>query len=477
MKGKKLVGLTSRICKRLVLFIDTNIIFQCKPLDQLVWTSFGYKEILLIIPRQVLAEVDKGKRSSNNRISKRAKDFSSAILSNLDQIEEVFCVKEKSPQISITVTSGLPFGESPPITLNLNIPDNHITFEMILYQNAHPEIEIGLLTGDSLLRITAKQHGFKVFDIPKDWFLPPEPDENNKKIAQLEEKIKQLENDSPSISFELELEGKPLEEGEYIEIPFKEFSPLSDDEVESLITVAKNRFPLKDFNVDPSWQRLGMIWGLIPPDNVIQNYQNKEYPEWIQSLKKYLENIHRYLMDQNNLIEFDLLLMNKGFSHANSTILEILANGNIVLVSEKPVGPNIPIPPKPPLKYIQDLARSPGLNVNLRSFLPPSLGPSRQRDPYKFYWYSEKPTGPQEKWKFSCKEFRHQQEPERFTIRVQTKPDSHKRSGLIIFKVSASNLPNIASSQIQIKIKVAETIGNTLGCAKEQIDTLEFPSE
>lgn len=471
-----MVGLRSKICERIVLFIDTNIIFQCKPLDQLVWNSFGYKKILLIIPRQVLEEVDKGKRSPNNRISKRAKGFSSAILRNLDQIEEVFCVKEKNPQISITVTSGLPFSESPPITLNLNIPDNRITFEMILYKNAHPEIEIGLLTGDFQLRITAKQHGFKVFDIPEDWFLPPEPDENIKKIAQLEEKIKKLENNSPSILFEFELEGKPLER-ENIEIPFKEFPPLSDIEVKSLITVAKNRFPLKDFNVDPSRQSLGMIWGLRPPDNVIQNYQNKEYPEWIQSLKKYLENIHRYLMVQNNLLEFDLLLMNKGFSHANGTILEILATGNIVLVSEKPVDPNIPIPPKPPLTSLQDLASSPFLDVYRRSFMPPSWGPSMRKDSYQFYWYPDKPLGPQEKWKFSCKEFRHQQEPERFPIRVQTIPDSHKKSGLIIFKVSASNLPNTASRQIQIKIKVAETIGNTLECAKEQIDTLEFPSE
>ena len=458
--------------EKLVLFIDTNLIFQCKPLEELDWNLLDYQEILLLVPRKVLEEVDKGKRSPNNRISKRAKNFSSTILNNLSSIDDGLCFQKENPKVSITVTQGLPFSESPPKTLNLEIPDHYIAFEMILYQNAHSDIKIGLLTGDIPLRITARQHEFEVYDIPEDWFLPPEPDERDRQIGQLKEQIKRLEGNSPSIAFGLELEGKFLD-SQNVEVPFQAFPPLSDEEIESLISTATTRFSLKKIKENP--ERIFYPMGMRPIESEIEKFETEEFPTWIQTLREHLKKIHIFLTVKNSSCIFGLLVSNKGFSHATRAILEVSAQGDVELISEDPDIPKIPPPPKPPsMQSLYKALRPDFFYKQLPSLHSQYFKSIQPRDPYKFYCDNLESDDSDDIRKFSCKELRHQQDPEKIIIRIQIKPDSQHRSGLLTYKLSAQNLPIPVREQVPLKI--SKSIGNTFECAKKQIRALGFPT-
>ena len=99
----------------------------------------------------------------------------------------------------------------------------------------------------------------------------------------------------------------------------------------------------------------------------------------------------------------------------------------------------------------------------------------QKKDPHKFYFYPSEEKNQKEFWRFLCKEFMHQQDPEKINIRVQVKIDSQQKSSLISYKVSARNLPIPVQDQIQVKIH--QSIGDTLKYAKEEISKLTFISE
>ncbi|WP_027143767.1 hypothetical protein [Mesorhizobium sp. WSM3626] len=53
------------------LVADTNLFFECKPLDQLPWQELGYDPIVILLAKPVLDEIDKHK-NANSRTRDRA---------------------------------------------------------------------------------------------------------------------------------------------------------------------------------------------------------------------------------------------------------------------------------------------------------------------------------------------------------------------------------------------------------------------
>ena len=64
----------------LVFIVDTNLFLQFRDLQELPWGDLSDEEdILLLIPQQVIRELDKLKYDVNKRRSKRARQASSFI--------------------------------------------------------------------------------------------------------------------------------------------------------------------------------------------------------------------------------------------------------------------------------------------------------------------------------------------------------------------------------------------------------------
>jgi predicted ribonuclease YlaK len=62
------------------LFPDTNVLVQCRPLDQIDWSGWkDFDEVHLVISRPVQAEIDDQKNKGGDRLAKRARAASSKI--------------------------------------------------------------------------------------------------------------------------------------------------------------------------------------------------------------------------------------------------------------------------------------------------------------------------------------------------------------------------------------------------------------
>lgn len=452
---------------KLILFVDTNLFLQCKPLEEINWNDFGdFREINIIIPIQVLREIDDAKNSASNRKSKRARDFN-RIHQNISSSKiGKWIIKNRDPLLTVAVTSGLPFGSAPPITLNLSIPDHHIVHEMILYRDKYPGNSVALLTGDLALTTTGKQHDFRVWEIPESWHLPPEPDERDKRIRRLEEEVKNLKSDLPDITITIKSDESPID---ILEIPLIQYEPLSDSELESLISMAKELSPMTLFHFDtPNGIRINqsLLGFLSPSQESIQKYQTKDYPTWIHNLKDYFKTLHNKLSFQKSSNEFTLLIRNDGHSPGKGVVLEIESHGDVVLMPPEEVPINIPIPPEPPVwKIPLDV-----LGMETFSNSISQLTRKREKDPFEFYWTQSPPTEPMGKWTLTCEEFRHQVEPKECRIRVNLNPSSRKKSGMISIRISASNLRSPIKSHIDINVTESEE--DTFNVAESQLKNL-----
>ena len=127
---------------------------------------------------------------------------------------------------------------------------------------------------------------------------------------------------------------------------------------------------------------------------------------------------------------------------------------------------NIPIPPGPPVwKNPLDVI---AMGNFLNSTYP--LHRKSEKDPFGFYWKQSCPKEPMVRWTLTCEEFRHQVEQKEFKIRVNLKPASRRKSGMISIRVSASNIRVPIESRIDIK--VTESEGDTFNVAEAQLKEL-----
>ena len=98
--------------KSLFLFPDTNLFYQCKPLDSLDWSLFGtFDEIKLYVTRPVQAEIDGHKGKGTGRLANRARSTSSTFRDLLLSVED-FKVVLGSPRVLLFLRHDLKKDES-----------------------------------------------------------------------------------------------------------------------------------------------------------------------------------------------------------------------------------------------------------------------------------------------------------------------------------------------------------------------------
>ena len=88
--------------KMMTFFVDTNILLHYVPLDQVDWNEVcGTNSVTILIAPIVIEELDKQKRNSNAKISKRAKTV-------VKRIGEIGLKRNLSPFVSFEVITKRP---------------------------------------------------------------------------------------------------------------------------------------------------------------------------------------------------------------------------------------------------------------------------------------------------------------------------------------------------------------------------------
>jgi len=458
-----------------VFFVDTNILLQCRDLSELPWGEVSEDEdLLILISRPVQEEIDRLKQDGNTRRAKRARKTTSFFRKIISSDDSKLIIRDSGPRVEISFSpirykQTIKFDQ-----LDLSQADDRIINEALSYSSANPDQKVELLTHDTNPMVTAKLCGLLYSVIPDDWLLAPEPDSRDKKILELENRVRELEKSSPQIELSAQDETGTLISS--LSIKIATYDKLSEEKINALITEVCRRSPLVDViekkvpsSPPPSLggstvdRMLGIEWHYEHPDSSkIENYREVEYPEWIENVRKCFKNLHAKLEYPNRLAAISFALINSGSIPAENLVIEFEAEGGLLFVPPKTentvIGQQqkieLPPPPSPPkgkwvkrriaAQYFSSMHLADSVSpLRYDNLLPDFIrNPvNHQKDRNTFYWKGGKPHHYKDIWIFECQEFRHQVDKEIFEMSLFVPVAKEIKKAVVKCLVTAKNLP------------------------------------
>ena len=329
----------------LYFFVDTNLLIQCNPLDQLDWSPWGtFEEVRLIVSSPVLREIDYRKNKGNDRAGRRARATSAMFRKMLTEGQKI--VRTASPRVVLSVEPQHTYSRDLEDRLNYQERDDQLVGTAYEFAERHQGTEVRLLTHDTTPQFTARSLGLTVDAIPDNWLLPPEPNKTEKKWAALKAENARLKKAEPSFSI------RCLDPSDAIvecyETSYTWFEPLTDVEVDELMQRLKDGFPLEaDFGPGEAAERAVKQMDLnifLGPKEVytpateeeIAKYRDEAYPKWLTDCEQMLRNHHRALQQKIPVPEFSFLAMNRGTRPATDALITVEARGNFQI--KPPIG-------------------------------------------------------------------------------------------------------------------------------------------
>ena len=318
------------------LFPDTNLLLQCRPLEELDWSTWNaFDEVRLLISSPVLHEIDYRKNKGNDRVGKRARAASAMLRKMLDDGYKL--VRDSGPCVKLSVEPQHRYSEALREHLNYQERDDQLVGTVYEFAERTTNAEVRLLTHDTTPAYTAKAHGLTTDIIPDKWLLPPESTETEKELTALRLENARLKKAEPQ--FESQCLDSAGIEIQHYECSFTWFDPLTDAETNDLMQCLKERFPLEtDFGPRESAERnatdavsrlLGGKDVFIPAtDEEIKKYCEEAYPQWLAGCKETLSNCHQTLQKRASAPEFVFVAENRGTRPAIDALITIEAEGN-----------------------------------------------------------------------------------------------------------------------------------------------------
>jgi hypothetical protein len=470
------------------LFVDTNLFLQCQELSQLPWHEISdAQDVLVLVPRVVQQEVDRLKHDGKSRRAGRARRAASLFREAIEAPQLELILRQQGPRVALSFPP-IPDPERLRSTqLDLARPDDRLIEEALAYRASNTGKDVRLLTNDTNAMLTARQCGLPYIAVPEHWLLDPEPDERDKALADALRRVAALERQSPDIKVHVEdADGTTIQK---LRAEIDQFPSLPEDivdamveEVRSLCLIAEafegHGLPL------PSRRKHGppfdMLRGhYVPPGQEdIDNYREVEYPRWIQEVRETFKRLPGLLEQPRRRLRLSFVLENSGVRPAENLVVELNALGGLKIAppadesrADLEMSPMLPLPPSPPTsRYVPGFAESAPFELGLNPTVPflesiASLHRQEDRDPHAFYWKGGRPSAAMEEWTLTCKEFRHQVEPERFQVVALPPSRSTIEKGALSFRVTASNLPEPVAITLPIAISRIER--DTLEVARQ----------
>ena len=88
----------------LVLFPDTNLFIQCKPLEELDWSEWkNFAEVHLRVCRTVTREIDDQKPRGNSRVAQRARATYQLFGQVLESEQGYLLIRNSDPTVKLFV--------------------------------------------------------------------------------------------------------------------------------------------------------------------------------------------------------------------------------------------------------------------------------------------------------------------------------------------------------------------------------------
>lgn len=179
------------------LLLDTNIYLHCQSFDTLPWDAITGKDgpFTILLPMQVLRELDNVKDRAAGAVNKRAKKVSSKLGDIL--------LEGSASKLPLT-TCEMPSADGFLPGFSVDIPDDVILMSALRYMESKDVDKLIVVSRDNPLLLKAKQLGLTYVRMPEAYALASAGSEEDKERKQLEEELRKYKNrlPKPYIAFE-----------------------------------------------------------------------------------------------------------------------------------------------------------------------------------------------------------------------------------------------------------------------------------
>lgn len=506
------------------LFVDTNLLIQCRPLEELDWSHWkAFDEVRLVVTSPVLREIDYRKNKGNDRTGSRARSASAMLRKMVE--DEFKLITEGHPRVTLSVEPHHQYSKALEDRLNYQERDDQLVGTIHRFAEDNPDLEVRLLTHDTMPMYTAKGVGLAVDIIPDSWLLPPEATKSEKEVNALRAENVRLKKAEPA--FSIVCIGEGAVECEQYESIYVRFEPLAGADIHRLMQRIRESFPLEtDFGSREPAVREAKPLGISAPmhigrfkllprqeefipatDKEIEEYRNEAYPGWLEKCERMLSDLHNLLQEDEPLSLMAFVVENVGTRPADDALITIEASGNFKIrpfdsdpkddddegASEDTI--HLPRPPAAPRGSWKTIIESqpPGglgatdlLNRDLYEMsrfgdphrfgslgldhLHSPLPEVRRRDPNGFYYKPARPIEPKDAFSLECAQWRHENGAEYFFAQMHFLIDQERIEGALVCRIQAANMSEAATRRVPVRITIQEE--STLRRATELVDEL-----
>lgn len=412
MLGTMIAPLMTAVYDHVVL-IDSQVVLEANPLEQLPWGDLFQGSILLLVVRQVQTEIDRKKNDS--RLGRRARTFNKLLDGFIEG--RVPSPVLANPKVDVATVANRPIDWDALWDLDRDDGDDRIVAQALNALVDDPT-KLILLSHDMRPRDAAATHGLSAVKLPETWLRAPEPSPDQKRITELEARVRLLAADQPQIAVRLEI----VTPEPWI---FRAVSQPTIEQVNAILDREFDRAP-------PQSRRRPFDVGIGSFDHS----HGDRLEAWEAAMHEDIPQIHDGLTRLYAQHRIRVTIENVGPISAEGLSLEI-RSGNALLHSMPYwVLLNGPIAPHPRM-FPYHLP-----TINPNNLLSP------RHEPFSFYWDER---GPDDHLILSCASFRQGKE---FEVEVSAELLSKTPpKAQIEAIVTASNMKGDARGQLLVEVE------------------------
>jgi hypothetical protein len=311
-----------------VLFIDSMVILEAKPLATLPWAEIDPSgPILILLVPQVLKEVDKRKR--DGRLGKRAREFSRAVAATAETGLPTR-ISNGPPAIDLMIAVCGRLNWDALDDLDPDEGDSRVIAQVLHARDVPSEARL-LLSQDTNVIAGARRHGLQTKRLPDHWLLDPEPSPADKEVQRLKARIGELEASEPKLSVKIGFGGQAT-------VRVIQVEPLSSEEQGDLV-----KFLIR---TNPSREERPSLMSLHHDYSYHERYET--YCR--VTLPQYAEKLHTLLEELHNQLPISIEVENCGSIPAENVIVEVNVSGGTIserFILGPILGPSAPKPKQP----------------------------------------------------------------------------------------------------------------------------------
>jgi hypothetical protein len=304
------------------VFIDSNVVLECRPLKDLPWHEIdACGPILVMLNPTLLQEVDSKKR--DGRLAVRAREFNRSV-APIAQTGRPISLRTEAPRVDMVLSTCSKINWDSYDDLDPNEGDAHLIAEVLNVQGVPFEQRI-VVSQDINPLFMAKRHDLRTHHVSESWLNQPEQSPQEKEIAKLKRQVAEYAKSEPV--FDIELHQPP----DILEI--FQVNPLPAEEVEKLIKKILKVNPKPVQTTHP----FGMSHVLGGFDSTLDD-RYEEYESVV--VPKFAANIHKKLELQHGQFPLEITLKNTGNVRADHLCIEFKVIGG--WFNSKPIVSRIP---------------------------------------------------------------------------------------------------------------------------------------